>query len=335
MTAFQLPDSFNSRPPQEGDIPALTKMLIETSLEISGKSDFTEKEMENFLRDPVVNPQKDLLLVFSPEGEIAGYQECVAKKKIPAYPQTFGRVPKKYRKLGIGSFMLDWALKRARRFEKKVPQGARVAAQAVNLESWQPSKSLLDDFGFQIFRHAFVMRIDMTAPPPAPKWPEGITVRQVKYPEEFEEVFKIIHEAFGDHFGAIAGSSWEDDIDRFRHHWLNDRGFDPQLWYAALEGDKIVGACINRKWDWEDNHAGHVSDLGVLAPWRKRGIGMAFLQHSFGAFWERGQKSVSLDVDASNLTNAVQLYKKAGMRVFRRYDQYELELRPGKDIRKQ
>jgi hypothetical protein len=37
-------------------------------------------------------------------------------------------------------------------------------------------------------------------------------------------------------------------------------------------------------------------------------------------------------VDASSLTGAVQLYERAGMSVARRYDRYEKELRPGKEL---
>jgi hypothetical protein len=37
-------------------------------------------------------------------------------------------------------------------------------------------------------------------------------------------------------------------------------------------------------------------------------------------------------VDASSLTGATRLYEKAGMRVVRRYDSYQLILREGVDL---
>jgi mycothiol synthase len=37
-------------------------------------------------------------------------------------------------------------------------------------------------------------------------------------------------------------------------------------------------------------------------------------------------------VDASSLTGATRLYEKAGMRVLRQFDNYEKELRPGRDV---
>ncbi|MNC98740.1 hypothetical protein D3C83_167960 [compost metagenome] len=59
---------------------------------------------------------------------------------------------------------------------------------------------------------------------------------------------------------------------------------------------------------------------------------MALLMHSFGEFYRRGHRKTGLGVDASNLTGALRLYERAGMHVFRQYDRYELELRPGKEL---
>jgi mycothiol synthase len=37
-------------------------------------------------------------------------------------------------------------------------------------------------------------------------------------------------------------------------------------------------------------------------------------------------------VDATSLTGATRLYEKAGMWVYRQWDTYEKELRPGRDL---
>jgi hypothetical protein len=59
---------------------------------------------------------------------------------------------------------------------------------------------------------------------------------------------------------------------------------------------------------------------------------MAFLLTAFCEFYQRGKKRAGLGVDATSLTNATRLYEKAGMHVTQKYDTYELELRPGKDL---
>ena len=63
--------------------------------------------------------------------------------------------------------------------------------------------------------------------------------------------------------------------------------------------------------------------LGVLKPWRNRGIGRALLLHAFAEFRRRGLAKGSLGVDAENISGAVRLYESAGMRVTHRFDIYE------------
>ena len=66
--------------------------------------------------------------------------------------------------------------------------------------------------------------------------------------------------------------------------------------------------------------------------WRKRGVGYSLLKHAFAAFHADGRKRAGLGVDSQNLTGALRLYERAGMRVQRQFDQYEKELRPGIEL---
>ena len=77
---------------------------------------------------------------------------------------------------------------------------------------------------------------------------------------------------------------------------------------------------------------GWVSTLGVRRPWRKKGLGLALLLHSFGEFYRRGKKKVGLGVDSGSLTGALNLYKKAGMSVYSQFDKYAKEIRAGEEI---
>jgi ribosomal protein S18 acetylase RimI-like enzyme len=82
----------------------------------------------------------------------------------------------------------------------------------------------------------------------------------------------------------------------------------------------------------EDKELGWVDTLGVRRPWRKHGLGLALLRHSFSEYYQRGFRKVGLGVDASSLTGAVRLYEKAGMHVHRQYDRYEKVLRDGVEL---
>ncbi|MGE5251406.1 MAG: GNAT family N-acetyltransferase, partial [Bacteroidota bacterium] len=104
--------------------------------------------------------------------------------------------------------------------------------------------------------------------------------------------------------------------------------FDPSLWHIAWDGDQVAGYSLCRF----RSGIGWVGTLGVRRPWRKRGLGMALLQHSFGEFHRRGMKTVSLGVDAANPTGARRLYQKAGMQIAAQYVIYEKEYRPGREF---
>jgi len=76
---------------------------------------------------------------------------------------------------------------------------------------------------------------------------------------------------------------------------------------------------------------GWIATIGVRRPWRKQGLGLALLLHSFGEFYKRGKTTIGLGVDASNPTGATRLYQKAGMRVASEFVTYEKELRAGRE----
>jgi mycothiol synthase len=72
--------------------------------------------------------------------------------------------------------------------------------------------------------------------------------------------------------------------------------------------------------------------LGVRRRWRKHGLGLALLRHSFGELARIGRRKAGLGVDASSLTGATRLYEKAGMRAIREIIAFEKDLRAGKDL---
>jgi predicted N-acetyltransferase YhbS len=108
----------------------------------------------------------------------------------------------------------------------------------------------------------------------------------------------------------------------------NPARYDPALWFIAEEDGQVAGTAICEPSSVEDPNMGWVGTLGVRRTWRKRGVGMALLQHSFRALYLRGRRKVGLGVDAASLTGATRLYERAGMRVNLQFDQYAKEVRP-------
>jgi ribosomal protein S18 acetylase RimI-like enzyme len=145
-----------------------------------------------------------------------------------------------------------------------------------------------------------------------------------------EAVYRAEEDSFRDHFGFVE-QSFEEGLKRWRHFWEQE-AFDPTLLFLAMDGDEIAGMNLCPPHSFEDPDMGWVGTLGVRRPWRKRGLGLALLRHSFNEFYRRGKRKVGLGVDAQNLTGALRLYESAGMHVHQAFDQYEKELRPGREI---
>jgi len=253
------------------------------------------------------------------------------------HPWIWGRVHPDYSDLGIGTWMLTWAEKRARRVLEVLDPELRFAPRVGIQREAVESQKLFEDFGYQHIRSSYSMRIEMDAPPSAPVWPEGLTIRTFNPETDAEAVYRADVDIFRDHFGFVE-EPFEEGFERFKHHTIERVDFDPTLWYLAVEiapegyGEEIAGICLCCPQAYDDPDVGYVSSLGVRRPWRKRGLGLAFLHHSFGEFYRRGKREVGLGVDAENLTGALRLYEKAGMHIHRQFDQFEKEIRPGVEI---
>ena len=325
-----LPDGYTSRPATMEDIPDAAKLFNLCSKDMIGKQDYNITELQTDWTAPGIDPQKDFRVTISPSGELVGFIEVWATHQTPVHPNIWGRVHPDHTDKGIGTALLTWAEKHARQVIDRVPAEARVAMHAQIFDSHQPSNHLLRGYGMEVIRHAFQMRIPLSEKPPEPVWPDGIRLKTFQM-EDIEAVYRADYEAFEDHFGHIP-QDFEVGLKKFKHWFLNDQEFDPNLWFLAMDGDEVAGVCLCRKRNWEDESIGWVSSLAVRRPWRNRGLGLAFLYHSFNTFKQRGKQGVGLGVDAENLSGALRLYKKAGMSVYRQHNLYEKVLRPGKDL---
>jgi ribosomal protein S18 acetylase RimI-like enzyme len=96
--------------------------------------------------------------------------------------------------------------------------------------------------------------------------------------------------------------------------------WDPSLVAIAERGGVPLGIVIAGA----NEGIGWIGDLGVLAQARGRGVGRALLEHGFELLAQRGFSRIRLNVDSGNETGATRLYERAGMRVRRSFDLYEM-----------
>ena len=280
---------------------------------------------------PGFNLAEDTRVVLAPNGELVGYVEVWTTAKPPVHPWIWARVDPQYEGLGIGTSMLAWAEERAVKALAEVPADLRFAPQVGTYQEADAAKKLFADLGYQHVRNSYNMRIQLEALPPAPEWPAGITLRIFNPETDLEAVYRTVDESFSDHYGHV-DTPFEEGLQRFKHFMTGYDGFDPTLWFMAMDGEQVAGVCLCRDHGYDNPDIGYINTLGVLRPWRKRGIGLALLRHSFGELYRRGKRAAGLGVDAESLTGALRLYENAGMYIHRAFERFEKEIRPGREI---
>jgi mycothiol synthase len=187
----------------------------------------------------------------------------------------------------------------------------------------------LERTGWRHERNSLTMEIDLRGRElPDPEWPEGITMRTADLDHDARALHATENDAFSDHYGFLPS--------KFEDWWhFRTRFFvpEPELWFVAMAGDEIVGMALCSSQRIGQPDLGWISTLGVRRPWRRRGLGLAILQHAFRELQKRGKPRAGLGVDAQSLTGATRLYERAGMRVVRESRDYELLIREGRDLR--
>lgn len=327
-----LPKGFTVRGARLEDVEPSMNMYNLWAQKIIGEDDVSDIEaIRSEWVSPGFDPAEDIRLVFAPDGTLVGYIEVWTTAKPPVHPWIWGRVHPDYSGLGIGSWMLTWAEKHAMRALDEIPDNLRFAFQIGIYAQAKESQTFFKDFGYRYLRSSYRMLIDIEETPPTPVWPDELTIRAYNPDTDVEAVFLADQDIFRDHFGFVE-EPFEEGLQRFKHHMTEYDGFDPSIWWLAFEGDQLAGICLCRPHSYDDLDMGYVSTLGVRRPWRKRGLGLAFLHQAFGEFYRRGKHKVGLGVDAENLTGALRLYEKAGMHVHMQFDVFEKEIRPGKEI---
>ena len=330
-TMLSLPEGFTVRGATLDDLESALALFNRWSRAVVEWDELTDGEvLRTEWKSPGFDPSEDTRLVFAPNGDMVGYIEVWTTAKPAVHPWIWGRVDPDHEGKGIGTWMMQWAEQRALRALPDVPAELRFAPRVGTYHQAERPKRLFAKLGYQHLRSSFHMLIEMEAPVPEAEFPAGVTLRTYNPETDAEVVYRAQNDSFRDHFGYVE-EPLEEGLKRWRYFWEHE-GFDPSLMFLAVDGDQIAGINLCLPHAFDNPEMGWVGTLGVRREWRKRGIGLALLRHSFNEFYRRGLRKVGLGVDAQNLTGALRLYEGAGMHVHKTFDQYEKELRPGIEI---
>ena len=308
------------RAPREDELVPVVEMLNTCDLSDCGMFDTLLDQVKTEWRAEQFCLETDAWVAVAGE-RIVGYAA------VQRYRFTLirfdGRVHPDYRGQGIGSHLLSLVEQRALDIIPLTEHDQRISLQTSCHGDNQSAKDLLTGAGLTCKRHVWVMAIEMSEPPLEPAWPEGVVLRPFVAERDLRAVFEAKEEAFRDHWGYLPGDfqQWS------QRHATGREGFDPSLWFIAMDGEQVAGIALC---DYSLD-CGLVNIVGVRRPWRQHGLGMTLLKHAFGEFYRRGMRKVTLGVDSENLTGATRLYARAGMTIELVYDTYEKDLRAGVD----
>jgi mycothiol synthase len=329
----QLALGLQVRPATMDDIPPVVDLFNAYSRWQTGKDQHKIEDVTNEWQSPGFDPTRDTQLVFNERGQPVGYIEFWDMVEPHVRFNAWGLVLPEYHRQGIGSYLMDWVEQRARQNVHTAPDGARVVLHSGVLSQNETANALLVKRGYQHIRSFYRMQIEFSTPPPQPALPPGMVIRSIE-PGEERLAVRCAYDSFHDHWGFVE-EPFENYLNRWMHFIQNDKEYDPALWFMALQDNQVAGVSLCYDHLTEDPQMAWVGTLGVRQEFRRLGLGLALLQHSFNEFYRRGKPRAGLGVDASSLTGATRLYERAGMHVSRKYHTYERELRPGKDLMKQ
>lgn len=330
-----LNDTYVTRPATMDDVVAMAELANACSIDEIGKPDSTPELFRTEWETPGLNLETDTRLVFAHNGQLVGYVDVWDMQSLHVRIPSWGCVHPEHRGQGVGNWLLQFAEDRARQSIPLAPEGARVVFRSGAISSNASARALFEGRGYTLLRHFLRMVIELDESPPAPTIPNGLTIRAYDPDQDdLADICRAQVDAFKDHWGHVE-TPFEEGFARWKHFWESHTHSEPSLWFLAMDGDEIAGISLCMTHIDEDPEMGWVEILGVRRAWRRRGLALALLQHSFGAFYRRGKQRAGLGVDAGSLTGATRLYEKAGMKAIRQFDLYEKELRAGEDLTRQ
>ena len=298
------------RPAKKEDAKQVLRLMDTCSLAEYG---LTDNELSDLMHDwQQVDVLQDVRLAFNPKKELIGYAIVMPwgedlRFDFFIHPQYDVEV--------LGVLLLDWCEERANQIvaTKSLKSKTKIICYVPHIN--QKLIMLVEAAGFLAVKYIFNMRVDLQQAPASAAWPADITHRTFKPQKDEQEVHSFIQTAF-ERPGRTPQSFAE-----WKNAMLRQDIFDAQYWTLAFAGEVLVGACLAFPYEGE----GWVRQLGVAFDWRRKGLGAALLQHTFGLFYRQGYVSAGLAVDADN-QNAVHFYERVGMRCIRQYDEYRRAL---------
>jgi len=302
------------RPATRGDAPEIVDLLNACDVAEAGEPDSTLEDLENDWSMEGFDPGRDAWVAEGPAG-LVGYAYAGDQFRTGELEADLWVHPE-HHEPALRGRLLGLAEQRAARLAVERGYGdPRLDVYCI--AGNRGKRDLLRKHGYELRRTIDRMTVDLSGGAAAAEVPAGLELRPFRLEADERTMHDVMTEAFEDHFRHSS-----EPLEAWKTRLLGHASFDPGLWWLAWDGDQPAGGLIA----YDHGDLGWIQGLGVLRPWRRRGLGAALLVHALAAFSARGQLRVDLGVDAEGETRPLRLYERAGMQARSAYELYAKRL---------
>ena len=253
-----------------------------------------------------------------PAGIVNAYVDKFRKEK-KGFISWLGVLPE-YRRRGVGKALAQKAI------ESLKERGMEIAETALD-STREVCIRLFEDLGFRLIRSSSFMKMSLDKIPFNIGENREVDMRKLDVTSEEDIILlnNLENECFKEHFNYRPSQ-----IEETRHWLLENPWLQWQAYFfAELEGKSVgyISIGIDEKYNREkETLSGWINDIGVLKPFRRRGIGTALMLKGLNELKNEGLENALLYVDDENPTKAIKLYEKIGFKIVKKTQIYQKKL---------
>ena len=304
------------RPVGPADVPAMTVLFAEIEESDRYGWHFDASFLARWLADPMIDLGRGSTAAFDAGRMVATGVLAARSEADPVHAMHYeGGVHPAYRGRGLGTALLDWAVRAAVPLHADRFPGQALAVQCGFPVSDTAAAELFAQHRFAPVRYFRKMARGLDGDDlPTVRVPDGFEI--VPYRADLDEAMRVAkNEAFRDHWDVTPTTP---EIWRSR---FTGAEFRPGLSPLAIDAatGQVVGLIVTHEHGADPAAAGrpdaHLNNVGTLRPARGRGVATALIATMLRAAHEHGFATASLQVDTENLTGALGVYEKSGFAV--------------------
>jgi mycothiol synthase len=329
-----LKDDLRIQIPQKGDEDKAADLFNTFYNFCTGENKYTPESVLTEWEQPRFSLTNDTRVIINKEGKWVAYVAVLNTESPYSESIIVFRINPDYLDCGIGSVLTDWAQKKAHENISKAPPELKVVLRASNFLKMDSSSFFLRDNDFSLSRYYFRMKMDLSAKQNQVSVQPGIRIETFLKRKNLKEIIDCSEDCFLDHWGwwrMPDNELWED----WNHRIKSNPYHNPELWFLAMDGDKLVGLCLADSGIINNPDTAYIDMICVQKQYRKKGIASFLLQLTISELIKLNKKAVALHVDGSSLTGATRVYEKAGFQVDQTRMMFEKTIRNGEEYKSQ